>query len=299
MLSRDAWDSVFETLQTVLKLLKPATQTALVTSGLNHASGHWWHVATATGIAPDTLSLKRMRVRDPYTSEKRLRESLQILSALGFLRPVGAGKFVAADKARDAINIVTQHQREAFTQMDFVSGEILAPVIDDLLRVLDQATNASEIPAPALHDVLRRPIEDTQPLMEQFARSVSYLNAYRIDCHNASWKAHNISGLMWELLTNLWLNAPQTLDTLQAELEFRDYRKRDFTDALKKLTKLGWIEESDGLYSLSEQGRRIRDEAETATDRYFLQAWSVLTDDRIKQLLARVDDINRQAQATL
>lgn len=299
MLTRDAWNIAYATLQAVLKLLKPATQTALVSSGLNAASGHWWHVATATAIAPDTLSLKRMRVRDPYTSDKRLRESLQILSAHGFLRPVGGGQFMATDKAQDAINTVIQYQREGFANMQFVPAEVLVPVVAELQKVLAQTTQTTEIPTPALNDVLRRPIEDTQPIMEQFARAVSYLNAFRIDCHSASWKPYKVSGLMWEILTRVWLEEYQTLEILQEALEFRDYRKRDFSDALKKLIKRGWITESEGFYDITPEGREAREEAESATDYYFLQAWSVLPEQHIEELLSRVNDIYAQAQVAL
>jgi hypothetical protein len=132
---------------------------------------------------------------------------------------------------------------------------------------------------------------------------LSDLVAYRDDAHLASWKPLGVTGQEWETLTHLWHGDIVTLDDLCARhCARRGYSCDSYAAVLRELIARGWVIEQNGSFRISEQGRRLRQEAETTTDRYFFAPWSSLTPAELEdlgRLLTRVRDALQPADASL
>lgn len=259
-----------------MQVVDPATKDAVQHSDFSGVSGHWYHLVQAVNIVPEPISVKRVGFRAPYTNPKRVRESLQILAAMGFLRPAGHNLYVATDKAQQNVDLVTQAQRWAFSQLDrqTLSEAQLGRIRDLLQRIAAAADAVTAPPHPAYDDVRRRAITPQQPLIEQIARYLNVLSAFRDDCHVQSWLVHEVEGVVWEALTLLWEGRARSADDLEEALPYRGYTYRDFSAALKKLVKLGWaVEVTAGQFDVTDAGRAVREDSERLTDDCFYAPW--------------------------
>ena len=121
------------------------------------------------------------------------------------------------------------------------------------------------------------------------------LNAFRDDAHVAAWKPSGVDGHTWEVLTLVWNGEANTADKLVERLPYRQYSKGDYHKTLLYLVQKGWIEEGPDGYLVTEEGKKIRDQAEVDTDAIYFGPWKALADgeiNRIGALLSELRDIN-------
>lgn len=287
MNDRAYWSQVSATFEAILAHIKEATQHALQTSALNTVSGHWYHLVQAVNVLPETVYVKRLQYRLPYTSPKRLAEALQILSARGVLRPAGPQQYAATDRAKAAIDVVTLAQRRIFRGLASLPDADLVRLRALLDKLLIAVDSLESVPHPSYSDARRRPITEDQPLIEQVARQLSLLDQFRSDAHVAAWMPHTHEGITIETLTLLWQGTASDVDTLEAELPYRGYAPRDYESALKRLTKMGWAESYNvEHWRITEQGRVIRENIEQQTEANFAAPFEALTEAERETLMA-------------
>jgi predicted transcriptional regulator len=128
--------------------------------------------------------------------------------------------------------------------------------------------------------------------MDQY---ITDLARFRDDAHLAAWKPYGTSGHVWEALTLIWREEANTAEALAERLSRRTYTAEDYGQALQDLAARGWVTEEKGAYELTEEGRRVREEAEEATDRHFFVGWSALNEEELTQL----EDLLTRAKAGL
>ena len=102
--------------------------------------------------------------------------------------------------------------------------------------------------------------------------------------------------------------------TIAEALSNRNYEEADYAASLNELVERGWIEAQNDTYTITENGRKLREEAEATTDRYYYIGWTVLSDEETSELdtlLAELRDslqtlaadkavaIHKEATATL
>lgn len=46
----------------------------------------------------------------------------------------------------------------------------------------------------------------------------------------------------------------------------------------------GWIEDNAGVYRVTQEGKRVREEAEAVIDAYFFEPWASLNDSELEEL---------------
>ena len=118
----------------------------------------------------------------------------------------------------------------------------------------------------------------------------------RDDAHIAAWTPVGVSGHAWEVLSFVWNGEANTVEKLVERLPFRNYSAEDFTQTLEDLTQRGWVEPGTDGYTITEKGKKIREDAEAATDANYLGPWKVLSNDelaRLEELLTALKETNQ------
>ena len=123
-----------------------------------------------------------------------------------------------------------------------------------------------------------------EKMLRFFIHYFGTLDKYRGNAHLATWKHYNIEGNRWEVLTYIWKGEFNTLDKLSEELMFRGITRDEYAQILQELVARGWIEEMSGEYNMTAEGKRIREEAEALTDKYFFAPWSCLSEKELEEL---------------
>jgi hypothetical protein len=98
-------------------------------------------------------------------------------------------------------------------------------------------------------------------------------------------------------LSFVWNGEANTVEKLVERLPFRNYTAEDYTETLNNLTQRGWIVSSDDGYKITQEGKQVRENAETATDESFYTAWKSLSDDeliKLGDLLNELKEINQK-----
>ena len=107
---------------------------------------------------------------------------------------------------------------------------------------------------------------------------------FRDDAHVAAWRLYGTSGIAWEALTLIWRGEAFSPDTLAKRLERRGLPAQVYLDAIHDLIERGWLAQHGEAYRVTDRGAAIRQQAETATDRYFYAPWSCLGEAEIEEL---------------
>jgi DNA-binding MarR family transcriptional regulator len=123
-------------------------------------------------------------------------------------------------------------------------------------------------------------------------------NAFRDDAHMAAWQPYHISGFAWETFSLVWSGAAHSPEEVFAQLSHRGYSKGDYAAVLQELVQRGWLQETTGTatFSLTEQGRAVREQIERLTDRYFYAPWSCLIEQETAQVPVLLTHLRDQFQ---
>ncbi len=124
------------------------------------------------------------------------------------------------------------------------------------------------------------------PVVVRIDQYLTDLNAYRDDCMLEAWRKHpatrDLSPPAWEIFTQLWKasqvkpESGYTLDDLTQIFERRGHAPRVYSEALKSLSKLGWVHADKMYFRLTEPGFQARQDAEIRIDRLFYAPWKIL-----------------------
>jgi DNA-binding MarR family transcriptional regulator len=290
----DRWDALgSEAFSVLLKCISAETQAGLQQSGLMTVSSHWFYLIAPVTLSPEPVSAPDLIYAFPYTAPKKLKESLQILSVQGYLKPVGHLQYAATDKGIQALDVVIHAQRQAFQRLSS-QNEIPfekakgARLVILLMRLVDAVRALEDIPKPTFNYSAVRPMTDEMPFMEIITRTLGLLNRFRVDMHNATWRLDNtlkgIDGIQWETLSLIWQGKARTPAAISELLPYRGYRKSDYSAAIKKLLKRGWLTGTDEGYHLTDTALHIRRSSEARTAQLFYRAWDILSGEETTEL---------------
>jgi hypothetical protein len=113
---------------------------------------------------------------------------------------------------------------------------------------------------------------------------VTDLLRFRDDAHVAAWQPLGVDGRTWEAFTFVWREEATSAAALVERLPNRGYTEEDYAEALQELEGRGWLGSTGGSYQATEEGRRIREQAEIDTDRIYYAPWLALDDEELDQL---------------
>jgi DNA-binding MarR family transcriptional regulator len=251
------------------------------------------YIQTAHGFAPDAVTPQHFAKRAPYHNPEAIVEQLCKAVAAGWMEEVAEGRYRLTVKGQEMAESI-------FAYADELYGGLEVPVpeaeLERLTVLLSKVVGkAKRLPEP--HDkwalswgVLfdRGP---SAPVVVRLRRRLLDLNAFRDDVHIAAWEPYGVSGQLWEVLTLVWREEVGTAADLAEKLPYRGYNEASYAAALEELAARGWIAECEGVYTMTETGKAMRQEAEEATDDYYDAAWAGLSEGETVEIQSLMDKL--------
>jgi DNA-binding MarR family transcriptional regulator len=242
-------------------------------------------VQVAYGFAPQPLTPAHFVKRTPYANPEAYRKQMDESVERGWLKAVGEGEYKLTAKGKEVVEHLWNTGDEVFGGLESLPDADMKQIIALLQKVVDKVR---EMPEPAEKWAFswgskfdRGP---KAPLMVQARRRLLDLLALRDDVHIAAWQPYDVSGQAWEAFTFAWRGDAGTAAELAEKLPFRNYDGDAYAAALKDLVARGWIAKENDRYVATEKGKKLRQKAEEATDRYFDAAWVALSEAETKEI---------------
>ncbi|KAA0254914.1 MAG: hypothetical protein EDM79_20720 [Chloroflexi bacterium] len=163
----------------------------------------------------------------------------------------------------------------------------LQRLVDYLVRLSDASFAAPEPPPKFClthYKNYKSTFDDNAPLIRLFFHYFKELDFYRMDSHMAAWRSHNLEGNRWEVFSEVWGGKNNTLNKIFDELSFRGITREEYASILQELVERRWVQQDRETYQLTAEGKRIREDAEALTDKYFFAAWSCLNEPELEEL---------------
>lgn len=222
----------------------------------------------------------------PYDSLKAFHEPLSIAAQDGYLT-FGGDAYRATETGKEINRRGMQGLTDAVAPLQPMPQDKLQRLVDILIQLCEATAAAPEPPShfcQAHYKNYKRTFPSNAPLTRQFIHYYKELDFYRTDAHVAAWQIHNVAGNRWEAFTVIWSGEADTLDKFFEEYSDRGFTRDEYAQAFQELTQRGWIQQDGETYQPTAEGKRIREEAEVLTDKYFFAPWSCLNGSELDEL---------------
>lgn len=276
------WEEMEQAMNAIVQNLRPLVQEAIQKSQFDGVQG-WFHLGLGYYIHPDPLTADRIRQRNPYNKHETQEAVVSTLKEAGFLDSNGVITEAAIDEYKGLIGV----QDDVARSLNLMDASKLARVAQLLERVHDAAL---KMDAPCFTDLA------TKPLPENTLHRIYYLiyrfRALRDDAHLQAWRRDlDVDAHTFEALSLVWDGTADTAAQITEQRGFRGYDETEWQKTLDAVVAKGWLNRQDDSYSVTDVGKKIRDDIETWTDDFFYQAFAVLSDNDIQELVTLLRDI--------
>jgi DNA-binding MarR family transcriptional regulator len=237
-------------------------------------------------FAPDPITPENYQTRGQYTNPTYYQEAMQGSVERGWLVPDDDQGYTLSDRGQEFARRFIASGNEMFSQLPGLSKEENKRGGDLLKKVVLEARELTDLDQKPSLEIGRRlePKPDAAPML-RIRRYLTDIAYFREDVHIAAWKPYGVDGRVWETLTYLWREGPQTAAEIAEQIsEYRNYEEEDYAAALDELAGRGWAAGEDGKFTLTEDGKQIREKAEAETDRLYAVAFEALTEADRKEL---------------
>ena len=244
-------------------------------------------------FSPDNLTTQDFIERGPYGNPKNYKAQMDASVERNWLEPVKDGEYKLSEKGREQAEQFLAYGEKWFGNLPALTDDETNRIAE-LLEKLVQA--AHQLPKPAKKPTLEigirlKPAADV-PAMLRVRRHLTDLAYYRDDAHIAAWQSYGIDGQVWETLTFLWKEEAANGNEIAEKIaEYRNYDADDYTAAFDKLVSKGWAKNDNENYLITEKGKKIRQEAEDATDQLFYTPFSALDKEEIFELKTLLEEL--------
>lgn len=271
-------ETLWPQLQTLRQRLsshyEPAAGAVAEQFGFNRAGAAL--LLRAYAAAPQPISASRLGGWNPYTNPWTYEAGLQHLAAVGLLMGEPEGDFALTEAGRAAAGrllAAIAGRLCDLAPLDAAARERLAGLLE---RLAAASLAAPEPPRKTLLRLAQRLAADSQGHpMVRLNQALAGLAAYRDDCRRAAWEPLMVSGPAWEALGALWRGLPGTLDEVYGQMLRRGWPRETYARALQELVRRDWVAGPEP-YTLTPQGRTLRERAEAQTHRDFFAPWQAL-----------------------
>ncbi len=261
---------------------------------------NWFVLNAVRAVEPNALKIGDMQPLAPYVSLERQTERYDGLVEAGCLDRDRDGSYRLNEKGRDVIEGFYRVANVGMAKTEPLPVEELNQLRGLLERILEATLDAPE-PVEKLFLEISRWTDPGPDIAPSIAidQMVTDLVCFRDDAHLAAWRSLSVDGRTWEALTFIWQGEASSAADLVEKLPFRGYSKEQYAESLQELSERGWISGEEGSYQVTEDGRRIREQAEGDTDRLYYASWSVLDDEELVQLgdllQSTINNLNKMA----
>jgi hypothetical protein len=235
----------------------------------------------------DRFSIQDFQRRDPYSNPEQFERLFVRLNIKGWIEPMRDGSFKVTEKARETARFLIQAGDVQLSDFAAIPDQDLKRLLVLLKQIVLESCLAPE--PPGKWAVLKRfrVADEHYPPIMQIREYLMDLFAYHDDSHlSASRPYFNEAGIVWIVLGALWKGDAVNAEQMAEKMAFRGYDVEDYEIAIQAALELGWAEPGNrsDKFSLTEEGKKLREQAEQDTNEYFYAPWSVLTPDEIKEL---------------
>ena len=234
--------------------------------------------------------------RFPYGNADVSAERLETATELGYFVKENGGyqRTQKGKEAYDAVHVVFYEQLNNIGDKLEVDLERLEEL---LKRVVESSCNAPEPPGHLwINRMFREPPENHKAL-SRIDNLYDCLNAFRDETHIAAWKPLRVSGPAWEVLTGVWRSGAVTPAEVAEKMQFRGISAEQYAEEMAGLVERGWLTEDDGKFSITDDGKEVRENTENLTNRYFYGPWDVLNSAETEELRTLVNEFHDQLVA--
>ena len=280
MTTTHLWLILLDALRALGKHYTPAMDIAAAKAGVE--GGTWGLLLSVLSFDPAPVSNEILKKRLPYQEfSQRLEKAVD----LGLLKAVGEGEFRLSEKGQSLGQQVILAAYARLERLDPLGANDLHYLSVLLHRLVKASHTAPDPPGKWCITHSRRfdPGENA-PLLIQVDQYLSDLAAYRDDAHLSAWQPLGFDGPTWETLTMLWKGRADTVDDLHKKLDFRSQPRSIYEGTLKTLRKQNYAKHSQGKYSITRKGVKLREEAEEITDNLFYTPWNCLEEEDMQAL---------------
>lgn len=276
---------LYQAMQAQLTETLPALPPLLQVRG-GYAESPGWFMVQAAEFDPEPLTVAKLRVRDIYASERIVQALLELLAGERWLRRVGEA-YALTENGR---SLLTQLRSRTETVMrpktlPMPDAELaeLEQLLDDLIA---QCLQHDEQPGTwCLRYSRNRAPQTTAPILHRIAHYFSDFNAFRDDAHMAAWQAEGVDAHAWEAFALVASGQADSAAAVYDALFFRGYNEAEYASGLQDCVKRGWLDETDGTYTLTDLGRKAHQEVEQRTDSYFYAPWYELGQEKLNKTI--------------
>lgn len=244
-------------------------------------------VAAINLFAPHSFTVAQFMRIFPYGSAQVNQAHLASAVRQGYLTDDGQGEFRATELGMNlAVFRCFQAANDAIAPLRPMPADDLQRLVNLLARIVDAAFATPQPPSPFIMAHKRDSYErlGMKDSVEGFAARCLELEGYRDDCYIATWQAHRIEGHAWEVLDQFTRDGALTIDILHAKTSRREVTQQTHIEDVHDLVARGWVIEYAGMYQPTDEGRRVRAEAEALTDKYFFAPWARLNESELAEL---------------
>lgn len=234
--------------------------------------GNWFFLWIALEVEPDPVSADSLAIQAPYGSPQNTLNQLSQLAEGGHLDGVGDNQYRLSAKGREKLLYGIDVLNDNVAKLSLLDKDKIARIDALLGKFVNNALNEERV--THRHSLKRNhtsyPGDDVAPVVRIF-HYLTDVGAYADDAHMETWRWNDdgVDGPAWEAFSLLWKDGLNTAAQVQERLSNRGHSVEVYENAFKKLVKLGWVS-GDGEYTITDEGKKVRDEAEARTkDNYF------------------------------
>jgi hypothetical protein len=271
------------------RLAAPDPSSPLLALRAGLAESPAWFLVQAAELAPEPLSVERLRIRDVYASERIVRALLDIMAGEQWLTRSATDDYHLTPLGATYLDSI-RARRNGLGRLQGFSSVDPGHVASILGRLIDASSASTEPPGTwcLAHSRNRAPANDA-PALTRIAAYLDDFNAFRDDAHMAAWQPYGIDGYVWEAFSLVCDGTATRASEVYEQLVYRGYIQHEYAGALGRLMDRGWLASDDALlYQVTPQGREGRASVEHETDRFFYEPWAILTDAEIYKLEAQL-----------
>ena len=250
----------------------------------------------ANQIAPRSISVDLVSKRNPYANPAGIGKTLADAANAGYLDPDGKDGYVVSEKGANAIRVTHEAFYNHINKVNQFFGNKLKELAALLDKLVEACTKADLSNGVLCLNISHNGHPKVEPAsLAEVDQYLDDMNAFRDDAHISAWMPVGVDGHTWEILSFVWNGEANTAEKLVERLPYRDYTAEDYTKTLENLQEHGWIEPGEDGYVATNDGKKIRGDAEAVTDANYFAPWKALSDDevtRLGQLLTGLKAIN-------
>jgi DNA-binding PadR family transcriptional regulator len=250
-------------------------------------------------LQPQAISKELLLRRNPYNNPADRKEILAEAAKVGYLVQEGEN-YLISEKGKATITDVHQSFYAHVNQIDHFPAEKMK-ALADLLEVLVKSVAKTKLSDGLFcFDCSHNGHPPVDPgTLAHVDQLLDDLNAFRDDAHIAAWKSTGLDGHTLEVLTLVWNEQASTADQLVELLPYRSFLLNDYQSTLEKLEKKGWIVKGTEGFIASDEGKKIRDQIEDATDTNYFTPWNALTENDLAALENYLTELIEANQALI